>query len=226
MKTSIALSGLLALATIHPAHTSELLPLGKGVTFLGGAATGMALGGPVGLLVGASTGAWYAQKLELAATAQTQEEQLTRSHTELAQLRLQLRDAQETGARTAELMLAQLELDLLFRTDSAELSTAGLARLEGIASFMIISPQLGIRLDGYADPRGSHRYNLALSWARAQHVEQVLRDLGVASSRIETYAHGATTSTSQPGDGAQYAHERSVSIRLQPANSDSFASTE
>ena len=88
---SIVVAGILATATLPPAHADELLPTKQGVTFLGSTAAGAALGGPIGLLAGAVVGAFFSESLETASTANENHEQLlvTRSKLEQAELRVQ-----------------------------------------------------------------------------------------------------------------------------------------
>ena len=57
-RASIVLSGLLALATLSPAHADDWLQAKKGATFAGATAAGVALGGPLGLLGGGLLAAW------------------------------------------------------------------------------------------------------------------------------------------------------------------------
>jgi peptidoglycan-associated lipoprotein len=43
-----------------------------------------------------------------------------------------------------------------------------------------------LRIDGYADPRGTSKYNLALSQRRVNAARDALVKAGVAANRIET----------------------------------------
>ena len=80
---SIVVAGLLATATVPPAHADDLLPTKQGVTFLGSTAAGVALGGPIGLLAGAVVGAWFSENLEVAAESEDNRKLLANTRTEL-----------------------------------------------------------------------------------------------------------------------------------------------
>ena len=236
---SIVVAGILATATLPPAHADELLPTKQGVTFLGSTAAGAALGGPIGLLAGAVVGAFFSESLETASTANENHEQLlvTRSKLEQAELRVQqsneymialqeqLKLTQDASLQYAQLMLEQLELEMLFKTNQPELTVAGKQRLQTLASFLANNPDIAVRLDGYADPRGSESYNQQLSLARVSHVATALEELGVEPSRIESHSHGASQSAATDGDYDAYALERVVKINLSPNRAAGIAQT-
>ena len=72
--THLAITGLLATAFVLPAQADNLTAGKQGATFVGATAAGAALGGPVGMLVGAITGAWYAEQLEAAGQLEQREQ--------------------------------------------------------------------------------------------------------------------------------------------------------
>ena len=53
---NVVMAGLLALATVPLAHADEMLATQQGATVLGGAAAGVVLGGPLGMLAGSGAG--------------------------------------------------------------------------------------------------------------------------------------------------------------------------
>jgi outer membrane protein OmpA-like peptidoglycan-associated protein len=53
-------------------------------------------------------------------------------------------------------------------------------------------PGAMITVEGFADPAGSDRYNLALSRRRADNVGQTLASLGVPSTQLRTVGYGET----------------------------------
>ena len=223
-------AGLLVAATIPPAHADDLLPTKQGATFLGTTVAGVALGGPIGLLAGAVAGAWLSDNLESAAAAEDNRLQLVSAQQELGQLeselqhsrqdmialREQLEVAQDSSIAYAQLMLEQLELEMLFKTNAPELTVAGQGRLQTLATFLHNNPDISVRLDGHADPRGTDSYNMQLSIARVSHVAQALAELGVDPSRVASFSHGASQSNAQRGDYDAYAMERVVKINLAP----------
>jgi outer membrane protein OmpA-like peptidoglycan-associated protein len=231
--TTLTLSGLLALATIHPAHADDWLPAKKGATMLGATAAGVALGGPFGMIAGALAGVWMMETQDAAADGEISQDQLAvanmelrESRTEIVHLEGQLDDARETTEQYAQLVLDQLQLEMLFKTDATELTPAGHMRLATLAAFLVANPQIDIRLDGYADPRGAASYNQQLSLGRVSHVARALSDLGVDDLRIQSFSHGASDSVSPSGDYDAYALERAVKINLTQPGATGIAQTD
>jgi outer membrane protein OmpA-like peptidoglycan-associated protein len=87
--------------------------------------------------------------------------------------------------------------------------------IETLAAVLAKSPALTVRLDGYADPRGSAEANLKLSQARADAVRDLLLAAGVPEQALEVNAYGNSQSIAQDRDG--YALERRVRLTLQAA---------
>jgi outer membrane protein OmpA-like peptidoglycan-associated protein len=219
--SSLALSGLLALATIHPAHADDLLEAKKGAAFVGATTVGVALGGPLGLLAGGLVTAWMHETMDEAAEAESAKTELARTRTELtasgqalAQAEEELEIARESSEHYAQLVLDQLQLEMLFKTGETELTNTGQLRLAALAEFLVANPEIAIRLDGFADPRGGAIYNQQLSLGRVNHVAHLLEQSGVDSRRIASFSHGASLSTANSGDLDGYALERAVKIEL------------
>jgi outer membrane protein OmpA-like peptidoglycan-associated protein len=119
--------------------------------------------------------------------------------------------AREQAARVID----GLQGDVLFRTGSAEIDEETARDIGVIAGVLTKSPALTVRLDGYADPRGSDALNLQLSQARADAVRDLLLAAGVPEQALEVNAYGKSQSTAQDVDG--YAFERRVRLTLQAA---------
>jgi outer membrane protein OmpA-like peptidoglycan-associated protein len=108
-----------------------------------------------------------------------------------------------------------LQGDVLFRTGSAEIDEETARDIAVIAGVLTKSPALTVRLDGYADPRGSDELNLKLSQARADAVHDLLLAAGVPEQSLEVNAYGKSQSTAEDVDG--YAFERRVRLTLKAA---------
>lgn len=106
----------------------------------------------------------------------------------------------------------KLEFQLMFSAGSDLPSASGRRRLQALAQFLKLKPELKLRLDGYADPRGSDEYNNVLAQYRAKHVAQFLQSQGIAPSRIHRFSHGARYAIS--GRPSSYAQERRVAIEV------------
>jgi len=234
MKVStIALSGLLAVATLPPAHADELLQAKKGAVFAGAAAAGVVLGGPVGLLGGGLLAAWMHGTMDAAAEADTVKAELASVSQSLdatearrAELAADLESAREANIQYAQLVLDQLQLEMLFKTGATELTNTGQMRLAALATFLAENPQIAVRLDGYADPRGAEVYNEQLSMGRVNYVARVLADHGVDPARIESFSHGAAQSRAPEGDYDAYALERAVKINLSQSTQAGIAAVD
>ena len=83
-----------------------------------------------------------------------------------------------------------------------------------LAEFLASNPQIAVRLDGYADPRGGEAYNRQLSLGRLNYVARMLAAHGVDPQRIERFNHGSSRSVANEGDYDAYALERAVKINL------------
>jgi hypothetical protein len=112
-------------------------------------------------------------------------------------------------------VLDGLQGDILFRTGSADVPQETAHEIETLAGVLAKSPALTVRLDGYADPRGTEDINLKLSEARANAVRDLFLAAGVREDALEVNAYGKSQSTAEDSDG--YALERRVRLTLQAA---------
>lgn len=88
-------------------------------------------------------------------------------------------EAKET-ARGAVVTLG----DVLFRTDSARLTPAGMDKVVEIAQVLRADPGQAVVIEGHADATGASAYNQALSEQRAESVAAALLSSGVQTPRI------------------------------------------
>jgi outer membrane protein OmpA-like peptidoglycan-associated protein len=119
-----------------------------------------------------------------------------------------------TREETAK-VLDGLQGDILFRTGSADIPEETSHQVEALAAVLAKSPALTLRLDGYADPRGTADENMKLSEARANAVRDLFLAAGVREDALEVNAYGKSQSTADDSDG--YALERRVRLTLQAA---------
>jgi outer membrane protein OmpA-like peptidoglycan-associated protein len=117
--------------------------------------------------------------------------------------------AQDDAAK----ILDGLQGDVLFRTDSAEVTPEMAHGIEVLAQAVAKSPALKVRVDGYADSRGSVDANMKLSEARANAVRDLFLQAGVADDALEINAYGKSQSVADDEDG--FALERRVRLTLQ-----------
>ena len=119
----------------------------------------------------------------------------------------------EAAREDAAKVLDGLQGDILFRTGSAEISADMARSVAVLAQAVAKSPALKVRVDGYADPRGTTDTNLKLSEERANAVRDLFVAAGVADEALEINAYGKSQSTAEDSDG--YALERRVRLTLQ-----------
>jgi outer membrane protein OmpA-like peptidoglycan-associated protein len=148
---------------------------------------------------------WAAEKSQLTESNQTLSAELLDLSRKVESV-----TTDESGASG---VLDGLQGDVLFRTGSAEITPELAHQVQVLASAVAKSPALRVRIDGYADPRGSDDRNLALSQQRADAVRDLLVAAGVPEEALEVNAYGKTQSTATDVDG--YALERRVRLTLQ-----------
>jgi peptidoglycan-associated lipoprotein len=84
-------------------------------------------------------------------------------------------------------------MPVTFAFDDATVTSADRPQLERFARVARrYYPGSTITVEGFADPAGSDRYNLALSRRRADNVGQTLESLGVPPTQVRTVGYGET----------------------------------
>lgn len=229
MKQLVVVLGLLAatpaLAQGDSVKSSKPEAIGVG----SGAVVGGAAAGPVGFIIGAALGGWigdrFHQEGEARRSAETKlgeanslvadlDSEVDRLNAEAAQARLAARAERESWT---ELVTDAINVSVLFKTDTAELSDNTRAKLKRLAGLLNEFDRSAVRVAGFADPRGDDGYNDSLSARRANAVQDALIEAGIAHTRIAIVAHGEGQSTAAEGDLDGYALDRRVEITLVPA---------
>jgi outer membrane protein OmpA-like peptidoglycan-associated protein len=220
------------------------------IGFVAGGVVGAFAAGPLGAVVGAGVGTWLGNRVHRAGDAKRDEAEiaalgsqraaleardaallqdqnrLTESNRALTVQVRQLSDsvkAVQTAKQDPAEALDGLQGDVLFRTGSAEIAPDLAHQIQTLAQAMTKSPELRIRVDGYADPRGPAKANLELSEARANAVRDLLVASGISDEALEVNAFGKTLSVADDEDG--YALERRVRLTLQVAGSPQLGNT-
>jgi outer membrane protein OmpA-like peptidoglycan-associated protein len=209
------------------------------VGFVTGAVIGGFAAGPFGAVVGAGLGTWLGNRVHRSGEADRAEAQVAKlehdtralqaenstlvaktaqlqgSNQDLAARLDEMSKKVETAQRTNEdaaQVLDGLQGDVLFRTGSADITPDLAHQIQTIAQAVSKSPELKIRVDGYADPRGTEEINMKLSQDRANAVRDLLVAAGVKTDALEVNAFGKTQSVASDSDG--YALERRVRLTL------------
>ncbi|HEV7611661.1 MAG TPA: OmpA family protein [Steroidobacteraceae bacterium] len=235
--SAVALAGEPKPATPHE-------PIG----FVTGGVIGAFAAGPVGAVVGAGLGTWLGNRVHRAKDATKAEATVAALQTDESELRTEksvllnekkalvetnrsltaqfddltrkVEAAQNARAGGSE-VLDGLQGDVLFRTGSAEITPEIAHQIQVLALAVAKSPELKVRVDGYADPRGTVDTNLKLSEDRANAVRDLFLAAGIAGEALEVNAYGKSQSVAADSDG--YALERRVRLTVQAQGSAAVA---
>ncbi len=113
-------------------------------------------------------------------------------------------------------LVVNMPQDLLFATDSANLSGNLVGDLRAVASSLMKYPNSNIEVIGHTDNVGGAAYNQDLSQRRAVAVAEVLRNSGVPSGRIATYGRGEDAPVASNQTDYGRAQNRRVEIIIRP----------
>lgn len=97
-----------------------------------------------------------------------------------------------------------------FPFDSADLTPAAQTVLGQQASWLCGHPRKKVILEGYADPRGSQKYNLELSARRAEAVKDFFIAEGIKERRITLIPYGMKNRASNENNIKAWALDRRV----------------
>ena len=237
---AVGTMGLLGMSAVALAGPPTPAPPQEPIGFVTGGVIGAFAAGPVGAVVGAGLGTWLGNRVHRAGDAKRAEASVAALQTEKTELQGEksalLSDKQaltetnrtltaklddlthqvqtvQSAKQDASGVLDGLQGDVLFRTGSAEITPEIAHQIEMLAQAVAKSPALKVRVDGYADPRGTVETNLKLSEDRANAVRDLFRAAGIGDEVLEVNAYGKSQSTAEDSDG--YALERRVRLTLQ-----------
>jgi outer membrane protein OmpA-like peptidoglycan-associated protein len=230
---AVGTMGLLGISAVALASPPTPAPPQEPIGFVTGGVIGAFAAGPVGAVLGAGIGTWLGNRVHRAGDAKRAEASVSSLQTEKTELLSDKQALTETNRTlTAKLddlthqvqtvqsarqdaggVLDGLQGDVLFRTGSAEITPEIAHQIEMLAQAVAKSPALKVRVDGYADPRGTVETNLKLSEDRANAVRDLFRAAGIGDEVLEVNAYGKSQSTAEDSDG--YALERRVRLTLQ-----------
>ncbi|OGT98796.1 MAG: peptidoglycan-associated lipoprotein, partial [Gammaproteobacteria bacterium RIFOXYB2_FULL_38_6] len=77
-----------------------------------------------------------------------------------------------------------------FDRDQINVKSSDMSSLIKQADYLVKHPNVSVIIIGNTDERGSHEYNLALGWKRAQSVANVLMQQGVLPKQIDMISYG------------------------------------
>lgn len=182
-----------------------------------GLAVGAAAGGPVGAIVGMAAGAWigdhYHKKEEANKALKAKLDDSEAQRASLAKNVDQLNGSLAQTMKNAD----ELQTAVSFRTNDSSVSPESVEMLQKMGTLAASMPDMKVVVSGYADPRGSEKYNDALSRRRAEAVAGVLADAGVTKDHLIIEGHGKGEANSMEGDVDGYAFDRKVTVKLERA---------
>lgn len=217
MKTLTLVTAIAITATLSlPAHadTQRANDARHVSTILTSTIAGAVVGGPVGAFLGAIGGAFMSAKNQ-----KTYDEKIA-LNADVDQLE-QAVDERDVAINNLEGRVAKkLEFQVMFPTGNDTLAFQDLQRIKSLTKYLSNNPQLRVRLDGHADPRGTDEYNNVLSAERAKAVADAMVEYGISAERIDIHSHGSSLATAVNGNYDQLAMERRVHIEVFSESSD------
>jgi len=237
---AVGTMGLLGMSAVALAGEPQPATPHEPIGFVTGGVIGAFAAGPVGAVIGAGLGTWLGNRVHRAGDATKAEATVAALQTDKSELlgekstllteknvltetnrslSAQLDDlthkveSAQTAREDGSEVLDGLQGDVLFRTGSAEITPEIAHQIQVLAQAVAKSPALKVRVDGYADPRGTVDANLKLSEARANAVRDLFLASGIRDEVLEVNAYGKSQSVAADNDG--YALERRVRLTLQ-----------
>lgn len=214
MKTTFIFSTLLvaavASANSHARTPNQQAAL-EGTTFAGLTIAGTVAAGPIGFLVGALGGAFLADQSRQANNAEIA---LRDADHKQEQLQQTLQQRESDISRLEEVATQRMTFQVLFASGADTLNELDKQRIKALADHLHANPELVVKLDGHADPRGTDEYNNVLSQERAKAVKDALEEQGIAAERISYTGHGNRFSSAPKGNEEAYQQERRVDITI------------
>lgn len=153
-----------------------------------GVATGAAAGGLLGALVPGNRGATAAAGA--AGGAVVGGIIGSRLDAQAEDLRESFDDSRIEVTNTGSALKVVMPQDILFATDSADISPALSGDLRALAAHLQDYPGSRVEVIGHTDNTGDAGYNLGLSERRAQSVTRVLLNNGVRGARVQAIGKG------------------------------------
>ena len=102
-----------------------------------------------------------------------------------------------------------------FEFDRSEIQQSFLTQLDAHARFLVLNPQLKVRLEGHCDERGTREYNIGLGDRRSQSVRRLLMFQGVTAAQIVTVSYGEERPAADGHDEDGWSKNRRVELVYQ-----------
>ena len=106
--------------------------------------------------------------------------------------------------------------DAFFDVNSSAIRPDTQASINRAASYLIAHPTIHVLISGWADPRGSVQFNLALGIRRAAAVRSALIAANVPESQLEVISNGKSSQVCTTSDKSCWQKNRRVSFTMKP----------
>lgn len=180
-----------------------------------GAGTGAVAGGILGGVLGGNAGAAAAGAVGGAIVGGAIGATLDK---QAGELRGAFGDSRIGVVNTGSSLVVTMPQDILFATDSAQLTSSLRSDLTVLAQHLNKYPNSNVQVVGHTDNTGSASHNLNLSRQRAASVANTLITSGVSSSRITAIGRGEDQPVASNLSAAGRAQNRRVEIVIVPYN--------
>jgi peptidoglycan-associated lipoprotein len=97
---------------------------------------------------------------------------------------------------------------VLFDFDSSVIRASEQGNVDAVASYLKSNPNVGLRVDGHCDERGTEDYNNALGERRALALRDAVIALGVEADRVITQTFGENKPIAVGQDESAYSQNR------------------
>jgi outer membrane protein OmpA-like peptidoglycan-associated protein len=104
--------------------------------------------------------------------------------------------------------------DILFDFDKSDIRSNETSKVTDIVTYLQQNPSIMVGIDGHADPRGTDKYNQALSERRVNTIRDALTKAGVARDKIQTGAFGKMRLKCQEATEACWQSDRRVEVLI------------
>jgi peptidoglycan-associated lipoprotein len=117
------------------------------------------------------------------------------------------------GAQAAAVRWTSFK-DILFDFDKSDLRVNETGKVAEVAHYMQQNPSVKVGIDGHADPRGTDKYNQALSERRVNTIREALVRAGVSGDKIHTGAFGESRPVCSNPTEACWQRDRRVEVLI------------
>jgi len=108
--------------------------------------------------------------------------------------------------------------DILFDYDKSDIRAGETTKIQEIVTFTKANPNFQVNLEGYADPRGTDKYNLALSDRRVKTTRDALVAGGVPADKVKIGALGEQNRNCTENTEDCFQRNRRVEVFVRPGS--------